>query len=669
MALDSSPNPLLSLTLQSQRVNELLSAAIAHHQNGQLAEAYLLYKTLHEIEPKNAVALRLSGLLAYQLARFELSLSLLSRSIALKPDYAEALNDRGLVQKELKRFDAALADYDKAISLFPNYANALNNRGVLLKELKRFDEAMANYDKAISIDPSYTAALNNRGNLFKELRRFQEAIDDYSSALALKPSYANALNNRGLVLYDLQRFSEAKDDFNSAISIKPNFAAAFANRGDVFKQLKHFNKAIADYSKAILIKPDYLAAFNKRGNSWKELGRFDEALADFNYALSMEPNYVDALNNRGNLLRDLNRSEDALADYDKAISLSPNNVLVLNNRGRTLTDLRRFDEALADYDRALSINPNYFEAQLNKSLQLLLQGEFALGWALYESRWKRTSLSSLLQRFDQPLWLGKEDLNGKTILLHWEQGLGDTIQFSRFAKNLVQLGAKTILEVQKPLFKLLKGIEGVDKLIASGDDLPPFDFHCPLMSLPLALETTLETIPSAIPYIRSGGDNLAIWSDRLGPKSKPRVGIVWSGSASHKNDRNRSIGLEQIIGAIPNGYEIVSLQKDVKKTDQNTLQILEGIKHFGKALDDFTDTAALCELVDIIVSVDTSVAHLAGALGKPVHLLLPYSPDFRWLLNKNYSPWYPSMKLFRQGPNRAWKPVFKKVKADLKNLI
>ncbi|MDA8873947.1 hypothetical protein N9J12_09020, partial [Alphaproteobacteria bacterium] len=327
------------------------------------------------------------------------------------------------------------------------------------------------------------------------------------------------------------------------------------------------------------------------------------------------------------------------------------------------------DEAMADYDKAISLNPDYAEAHWNKSLQLLLRGEFASGWELYEWRWKRTQFSSPIREFEQPLWLGKEDLHGKTILLHWEQGLGDTIQFSRYLQEVANLGCKTILEVQKHLFELMKGIEGVDELIPNGADLPPFDFYCPLMSLPLALGTTLETIPSPISYIKSTDDKRAKWSDRLRPKSKPRVGIVWSGSSVHKNDHNRSIALEQILGAVPEGYHLVSLQKEVRENDLDVLEQSKQIQHFGAELYDFTDTAALCELMDVIVSVDTSVAHLAGAMGKPVNLLLPYDPDFRWLLNRCDSPWYPSITLFRQGPERLWEPVLMEINASLQNYV
>ena len=398
-------------------------------------------------------------------------------------------------------------------------------------------------------------------------------------------------------------------------------------------------------------------------------GRLAEADLLYKKVRKTEPNNVVAIMLSGVLTFQLGQFELSLNLLSRAISLKPDYAEALNNRGNVFKEIKRFDEAMADYDKAISLKPDYADAHWNKSLQLLLRGEFASGWELYEWRWKRTQLSSPIREFEQPLWLGKEDLHGKTILLHWEQGLGDTIQFSRYVQEVANLGCKTILEVQKHLFELMKGIEGVDELIPNGADLPPFDFYCPLMSLPLALGTTLETIPSPISYIKSTDDKLAKWSDRLRPKSKPRVGIVWSGSSVHKNDHNRSIALEQILGAVPEGYHLVSLQKEVRENDLDVLEQSKQIQHFGAELDDFTDTAALCELMDVIVSVDTSVAHLAGAMGKPVNLLLPYDPDFRWLLNRGDSPWYPSITLFRQGPERLWEPVLMEINASLQNYV
>ena len=664
-----SLNSVQASSPQEQKIKELLNTAVAHHQAGRFLEANLLYAKVRSIDPNNHSALQLSGVLAAQTGNIEISLNLLSRALSLKPDYPEALSNRGNVLQKLGRFDEALQDYNKAISLKPDYIDALYNRGISLKELGSFDEAMADYDKALSLKPDYPEALNNRGSVLQKLGRFDEALQDYNKAISLRPDHVEALNSRGFALQELGHFDEALKDYNKALSLKPDYPEALNNRGSVLQNLECFDEALQDYGKAISLKPDYIGALYNRGVALKELDRFDEALKDYNKALSLKPDYPEALNNRGNALQKLGLLDEAIADYNKAISLKPQYIDALYNRGIALQRVKRFDECLQDYDSVILLQPDHADAHLNKSFQLLRQGEFTSGWESYEWRWKSSSFTTPVREFSQPLWLGEEDLYGKTILLHWEQGFGDTIQFSRYAKEVSRLGCKTILEVQKPLFELMKTIEGVDELIASGTDLPPFDFYCPLMSLPLAMGTTLDTIPLGEPYLNSVDDKLAKWSSRLGPKSNLRVGMVWSGNAKHKNDHNRSIALEQMLSAIPEGYELVSLQKEVRETDLIVLEKTKQIRHFGAELDDFSDTAALCDLMDVIISVDTSVAHLAGALGKPLKLLLPDNSDFRWLLDRSDSPWYPSMRLFAQGIDKLWEPVLEKINDDLKRVL
>ena len=314
----------------------------------------------------------------------------------------------------------------------------------------------------------------------------------------------------------------------------------------------------------------------------------------------------------------------------------------------------------------LALKPGYAEACWNKSLALLVTGDFKPGWELYEWRWKAETLTTVYERlFSQPLWLGKDPLAGKTILLHSEQGMGDTIQFCRYARLVAGLGARVILEIDASLVGLFQNLEGADLVIARGTPLPPFDCHCPLMSLPLAFRTDLETIPAAVPYLEVGKDRLAKWGARLGEKRAPRVGLVWSGRVLHKNDHNRSLGLAELISHLPAGCQYLSLQKEIRDMDRPVLASHGGILHFEDELVDFGDTAALCELMDVVVSVDTSVAHLAGALGRPVWILLPYMPDWRWLLDRADSPWYPSARLYRQERTGEWSGVLERVQADL----
>ena len=336
-----------------------------------------------------------------------------------------------------------------------------------------------------------------------------------------------------------------------------------------------------------------------------------------------------------------------------------------------LKELKLLDEALASYDKAISIKPDYAEAYCNKSLVFLLDGQFAQGWQEYEWRWKNKNVNKIaeIRNFPQPLWLGTESLKDKTILLYAEQGLGDTIQFCRYARLVAELGAKVILEVQRPLVKLLKNLEGVSQIVAKGDTLPAFDYQCQLLSLPLAFKTELRNIPSVSEHITSDNEKNSKWQTELGEKAMPRVGLVWSGSTIHINDHNRSLTLSQLLPYLPSNVEYVCLQKELRDIDKELLAQHIEIQYYGDALEDFTDTAALCDLMDVVISVDTSVAHLAGTLGKQTWVLLPYSPDWRWLLDRDDNPWYPSAKLYRQEKIDNWNSVLEKLKIDLEKLV
>ena len=304
----------------------------------------------------------------------------------------------------------------------------------------------------------------------------------------------------------------------------------------------------------------------------------------------------------------------------------------------------------------------------NKALALLLAGDYAPGWALYEYRWKNDETKHHRRDFAHPLWLGDTPLAGKTILLHAEQGLGDTIQFCRYAKHVAELGARVILQVQPSLLPLLGSVEGVAQLVGEGKALPEFDLHCPLLSLPHALRASVDCIPSHVSYLTADAVRVGQWQQRLGPRQRPRVGLAWSGAAGHDNDRNRSIALAELLRHLPAGVDYISLQKDLRPADAAVIAG-SALRHFGDDLRDFADTAALCELMDVVISVDTSVAHLAGALGRPTWVLLPHAPDWRWLLGTDRSPWYPTARLYRQGADGAWAGVLDRLAVDVAALV
>jgi len=417
-----------------------------------------------------------------------------------------------------------------------------------------------------------------------------------------------------------------------------------------------------------LIVPD--AQFlNNLGLTLYAQGSYADALKNLVSALELEPHNPIVCNNLGVCYFSLDQFESAVQSYLRAISLDPSYVEAHNNLGNGLVKLFQLEEALKSYDQALALDPSYVEAYWNKALALLQVGRFSEGWVLHESRWAKPSFQPIVRHFQQPIWDGSFSIAGKTLLLHAEQGLGDTLQFVRYVELVQALGSRIVLEVQAPLVPLLDGQLGVDVLVKQGDPLPPFDCHCPLMSLPLAFQTTLTTIPSAVPYIEPSSEKERFWAEKLGPTSGLRVGLVWSGDPRHQNDKHRSIALAELMAALPLGLKYFSLQSEIRDSDRQTLDNCDRLVHFGPELKDFSDTAALCAQMDVVICVDTSVAHLSGALGKPTFLLLPYNPDWRWLLERIDSPWYPTMHLYRQTQLGSWQSALENVSADLHKIV
>jgi len=619
----------LSTALSSQ-IASLLKQGLALHQQGQFHDAQVLYEQALVMQPDHFDVLQLLGALLTQTGEFTQAVNFLTQAIRINPNDAACYSNRGVVLQELGFLEQALASCDEAIRLKSDYAEAHYNRGVILQGLRRSEEALASYDQAIS----------------------------------LKPGYAGFLSNRSVVLQELGRLEEALESSSEAIGISPNHASAHSNHGVILKELGRLEEALASYDKAISINPDYADAYSNRGVALHALLRAREALVSCDKALSINPDYADAHSNRGVALYTLLRVEEALASYTKAIQINPDHADAHANRGIALHALLRVEEALASYTKALSLKPDSVNTHWNLSLGYLLKGNFQDGWPEYEWGWGNTERGTK-RNCPQPLWLGTESLQDKTILLYAEQGLGDTIQFCRYVSLVAQLGAKVILEVKHPLVILLKDLEGLSQIIPAGNILPEFDYHCPLLSLPLAFQTELHSIPPVARHIGSNPEKLAKWRTKLGEKEQPRVGLVWSGSLTHKNDHHRSLTLAQLLPHLPPHFEYVSLQKEVRDIDAGLLKQHQEIKYFGDALEDFTDTAALCELMDLIISVDTSVAHLAATLGRPTWVLLPYCPDWRWLLGRDDSPWYLSAKLYRQEQIGDWSGVLEKLKSDL----
>jgi tetratricopeptide (TPR) repeat protein len=513
-------------------------------------------------------------------------------------------------------------------------------------------------------DPKYFDALHMLGLIALQNGDFRGAADILASALKINADVAAAHNNRGIALNRLGQSDAALQHFDKAVALKPAFADAHGNRAAVLRDLRRDEAALQSYDNLIALKPDSAEAYNDRGIVLCHLGRFEAALQSFDTSIRLNPEYAVAHNNRGNVLERLGRYPDALAAYDRTIALDPNSADAYTNRGTAFASLGRYDEALESYEKAIALNPDCIDAHWNLSLVCLQRGEFARGWKEHEWRWQNEKLAILRRTFAQPLWHGAEDLHDKTILLHADQGLGDTVQFSRYIPRVAALGARVVLEVQQPLHTCFEGFAGVTQVIARGDDLPDFDVHCPLSGLPVAFQTTGDSIPAPVP-LTVDSSRAAKWREILGAKAARRVGVAWHGNVTHQNDHNRSVALKDFITALPPGFEYVSLQHALREYDDATLKSRPDVRHVGTAIADCADVTALISEMDLVVSVDTSIAHLAGTLGKATWILLPYNPDWRWLLKRNDSPWYPSARLFRQLAPGDWQGIFQNLRAAL----
>jgi tetratricopeptide (TPR) repeat protein len=536
--------------------------------------------------------------------------------------------------------------------------------GVTLQQQGRLREAEKIYSRVLKAVPHQFDALNLLGTVKAQRGQAGEAYRLITAALKINPRAADAWVNLGIVLHALKRDQEALESFDKALALNPGDADALLHRGNALLAVGRAQDALAAFDEVLASIPRHAPARLTRGLALAALGRHQEAVADFEAAVAIPPAIPAAHYNYGTSLSALGRYAEAVAAYDRALSIAPDHVNAWNNRGLALQALNRFDDALTSYSKALELQSDYADAHFNQALVLLTVADFRRGFAEYEWRWRRTGMPA--QGRGRPLWLGEYPLGGRTILLHAEQGLGDTIQFARYVPLLARTGAKIVLEVQPQLKELLGQIEGVCAIVARGEPLPSFDVHCPLGSLPLALKTEPATIPAEIPYLRPGDAHMAKWRARLEALGRPRVAVAWSGNVQHVNDRNRSIPLSDLtplwsIGSV----RFLAVQRDLRSGDAELLAREPRVTQIGTELDDFADTAAVLALVDLVITVDTSVAHLAGAMGRPVWILVPFSPDWRWTLSGETSGWYPTARLFRQLSLGDWDGVIERLRSKL----
>jgi tetratricopeptide (TPR) repeat protein len=583
---------------------------------------------------------------------------------------AVPLYEAGLAYLRAERYLDAELSCQRAFEADPNHADTLHLMGLLSFHFNQDDHAAEWISRAIQQDPK-PQYLFTLGITRQRQRRFEEALQAFDSATLIKPDAVELWRHRGNVLVDLKRPDQALLSFQEVLKLNPRDRDAAYNCGSMFLQLERLEEALSSLNLSDQLQPNHAPTLQKRALALHELGRSEEALVDIKRAHALDPSQADICNNAGVFLQRLGRDDEALPWIDRALKLRPDYPDAIINKAFSLAHLRRFAEAFALYDLMKVLHPGHAEAEWRRSHLDLLLGNFEAGWVGREARVRLPQLP--IARFDypQPRWLGKEPVDGKTILVQMDEGSGDTIQFVRYVPMLAARGARIILMVADTLCPLLSEFAGVSECVPfSATTLPAFDMYCPITSLPLAFGTKLDTIPSETAYLPApAASRLQIWEDRLGPHDRLRVGLVWSGNPKHVNDHNRSLPLSAQAQLLELDATFVSLQKDVKPEDKATLLAQTNIVDLTEHLTDFAETAALVSCLDVVITVDTSVAHLAGALGRPTWILLPYSPDYRWLLDRDDSPWYPAVRLFRQTATREYVSVLERVRAELQALV
>jgi tetratricopeptide (TPR) repeat protein len=505
--------------------------------------------------------------------------------------------------------------------------------------------------------------------------RMQDAWNAFQEVVRLEPNSAVAHHMVGLVALQAGQPETGVESLRRSIALNPADPAAYGNLGNGLRDLGRTDEALQAYGAALAMQPSFLNALINRAVLLGRLGRFEEALADCDRALALNGQLAFLHNQRAVTLRNLGRHAEALDSCAAALRLDPRYADAHLNRGNALVELGRDADAIADYEACLALNPDRLEARYYSGVAYLALGDYERGWERYEARLRLGGKLRVAQglHFAQPVWRGETSLEGKTLLLYSEQGLGDTLHFCRYANLAKAAGATVILQVEAPLVRLLSTLRGADQVLAKGSSPPPFDLHASIMSLPVAFRTTLQTIPAEVPYLRAEPDKVASWARRLGPKTRPRVGLVWSsGFAPDRHDLlRRDVPLEMLAPFAQSGVEFVSLQKGERAESELAELVAAGWD--GPAmvnpvadLHDFSDTAALVENLDLVITVCTATAHLAGALGKPVWILNRYDNCWRWLRNRSDSPWYPTARLFRQHAFGDWSAAVQDVAAALR---
>ncbi|MGG1948118.1 tetratricopeptide repeat protein [Trinickia sp. NRRL B-1857] len=646
----------------SARVHSDLGAMLADH--GRANEALEQFEAALRFDDADVQTLVRQGNTLLGLRHYAPALASFDRALAVSPLVLDALCNRGSALRALGRHREAVDTYDRALVVDPRSFESWFNRGLVLRELGEAAQALDSFERAIAIRPGNAAMHSARGQVLLELGRESQALAAFNEAIAIDPMFVEAIYNGAVVLERVGRNEEAIARCERVLSIDPRHTRALACRGNALLNLKRYDAAIASYEQVLGIDPKSPEVLCNKGTAQRFLKRFDDSLASYDAALALNDAFAQGWMNRGSVLQNLHRYDEARASFDRAMALRPDHSMTWFNRANLHYETGNHDAALAAYDRAIEIDPDYAEAHFARASLYLAQGDFARGWPEYEWRLRDAVLARHYRSFAQPQWRGHEPLTGKTILLHAEQGFGDTLQFCRYAHDVAALGARVVLEVPPPLHALMTSLEAPAQVLARGEPLPPFDYHCPLLSLPFALRIDPTRTAPRAPYLHADPERVEAWSKLLGATRRLRVGIAWSGNPEHRNDHNRSVSLQALSALFDVDAEWISLQKAVREEDEAWLDRTP-LRRLDDDIGDFADTAALMASLDLVIAVDTAVAHLAGALGRKVWILLSDPPEWRWMRGREDTPWYPSARLFVQSSPGDWTGVVESVKQAL----
>jgi tetratricopeptide (TPR) repeat protein len=659
--------PATTLIPHVQTVDELLALGRQHEERGDFRQAGQFYLQAVQSDSRSGEAQHRLGGAYLRAGKIAEAVTHLQQAVKLTADSADAYSDLGAALGSDGRLEAAIDAFKNALRLNPKHADARCNLGNALRQQRRLDEAAACLEEVIVASPSHYQAHMNLGRVRFDQRNWQAAHAHFAHAAQIAPHDSQPHFLAGCALAEQGKLADAIACFERACQLQPRFVDGYYQLGKALVQIGRPADGLGPLERACLLQPHSPEIQNAVGVALAELHRFDAALPYFQEALRFFPKFPSALANQGDALRRCGRIDEALESLRRAVALAKNDAGAHHNLALVFADKGDFASAGQEHELAIQLQPENALFHKNRALLWLRLGEWEKGWPEFEWRWKCREFPK--RAFSQPPWDGSP-LNGRTILLYSEQGLGDVLHFIRYAPLVKERGGVILLQCPASMHPILSCCKGIDRFVVQDPRMPDFDVHAPLMSLPGIMGTTVANVPAAVPYIFAHPEGVEHWQKLLQSTGGFRIGVCWQGSRAHSGDRQRSFALAELsaLARLPN-VSLISLQAGVGREQLDSVRAQFPVTDFGAGLDRdsgaFMDTAAIMKHLDLVITCDTAIGHLAGALGVPVWLALSTVSDWRWLLDRQDTPWYPTMRLFRQKELGSWRPVFAQMAREL----